>query len=148
MMAVEVTRPSGCEGTNGDLFCITRVAMDTVSAIRQMPVALPPPRYFHNCSDFFRLERLPGSTLSHRKNAAYARHTPTLDLRHFSKNSFLAADTQSIYCTDYSILLFCRYVLETPSSFLSICTACRIILNGGTDSFSMRFHLRSPVSNT
>ena len=49
---------------------------------------------------------------------------------------------------NYSILLFCRYVLVTPSSFFSICTACRIVLNGGTDSSGMRFHLRSPVSNT
>jgi hypothetical protein len=40
---------------------------------------LQPLRYLHDCSDCFRLERkLPGGTLTHRKDAALARRTPTV----------------------------------------------------------------------
>jgi hypothetical protein len=43
---------------------------------------LQPLRCLHDCSDCFRLERkLPGGTLTHRKDAAFARRTPTADPR-------------------------------------------------------------------
>src|SRR6267143_4308886 len=41
---------------------------------------LQPLRYLHDCSDCFRLERLPGGIFTHWKSAAFARRTPTPDI--------------------------------------------------------------------
>jgi hypothetical protein len=48
---------------------------------------LQPLRYLHDCSDCFRLERkLPGGALTHRKDAAFARRTPSADIENRHKN--------------------------------------------------------------
>ena len=42
---------------------------------------LQPLRYLHDCSDCFRLERLPGGTCTHWKAPPFARRTPKADIR-------------------------------------------------------------------
>src|SRR5260370_3959337 len=45
---------------------------------------IQPLRYLHDCSDCFRLERLPGGIFTHWKSAAFARRTPEPDIRSMS----------------------------------------------------------------
>jgi hypothetical protein len=42
---------------------------------------LQPFRYLHDCSGYFRLERLPGGICTHWKSAAFSRRTPLADVR-------------------------------------------------------------------
>jgi hypothetical protein len=37
-------------------------------------------RHLHDCSDYFRLERLPDGTFTHRKSATFSRRTPEADI--------------------------------------------------------------------
>jgi hypothetical protein len=49
---------------------------------------LQPLRYLHDCSGYFRLERLPGGICTHWKSAAFSRRTPFADLKAFDKRTF------------------------------------------------------------